>query len=402
MSAVVFLVNGPGELWSITRPVISSLLDKGFSDIFLWILPCQFASGFEREVALKEFSKKIEGVIGPFNFFRTIYEMWLFSKKNSVGLIFQTGGDPFFGRMLRLFTGAKWWAYSYSPFYGHFKADKVLCPYCFDKKRHSKIVGVKLDVVSDFFRDEDDVEGSFFEVCCGDKDVLNRVYKPTILYIPGSRANIRKNAFLYIKQIIYHLKEKKEYGHIILLSPFISEAELSFIATDDLFKQRGVVLCRGDIPSVWRYVDFCLTQPGTNTIELMYAGIPTVVAVPFALVEHISLVGPLGLLFELFPKIGSKLKRTYIKKRLSSKSFYLSWPNKLTNKAIFKELVGDYTPYDIACELFDFIEDKDGVDILKKQLNSLKKDLLSKGSSLVSDTIAECILNSVFNGGKRR
>jgi len=39
---------------------------------------------------------------------------------------------------------------------------------------------------------------------------------------------------------------------------------------------------QGSTPFALRGVDLALTQPGTNTLELLYLRVPTLVAVPYA------------------------------------------------------------------------------------------------------------------------
>ena len=60
---VALLTNGPGELCGWVRPVIAELRKREHS-VSLWLLPCQFASGYERVVASGFGADKLEGPYG--------------------------------------------------------------------------------------------------------------------------------------------------------------------------------------------------------------------------------------------------------------------------------------------------------------------------------------------------
>lgn len=69
--SITLLTNGPGELWGWVRPFAAELLRRGW-EVSLRILPCQFASGEERRIAL---SLGISDVSGPDGSARTVLSL---------------------------------------------------------------------------------------------------------------------------------------------------------------------------------------------------------------------------------------------------------------------------------------------------------------------------------------
>ena len=86
------LTNGPGELWGWARPVAMELRKRGHS-VSLWLLPCQFASGHEREAASLLGVDKLEGPAGA-------ARIWRDMNNERTDYVVQLGGDMIFGMHL--------------------------------------------------------------------------------------------------------------------------------------------------------------------------------------------------------------------------------------------------------------------------------------------------------------
>ena len=89
---IALLTNGPGELWGWVRPFAAELLRRRW-DVSLRILPCQFASGEERRIAL---SLGIPDVTGPESPLRTALSLRKFGKganEPPPEAVVQLGGD---------------------------------------------------------------------------------------------------------------------------------------------------------------------------------------------------------------------------------------------------------------------------------------------------------------------
>ncbi|MBQ3448033.1 MAG: cdisaccharide synthetase, partial [Synergistaceae bacterium] len=104
---ITILTNGPGELWGWVRPVAAELRKRGHS-ISLWILPCQFASGHEREAASLLGVDKLEGPASA-------ARIWQDISYENTDRVIQLGGDIQFGLKLSTSANAPLTCYSYGP-----------------------------------------------------------------------------------------------------------------------------------------------------------------------------------------------------------------------------------------------------------------------------------------------
>jgi Lipid-A-disaccharide synthetase len=100
--------------------------------------------------------------------------------------------------------------------------------------------------------------------------------------------------------------------------------------------------------------DLALTIPGTNTLELGIAGVPSVVCLPLQKPELIPIEGPLQYIAAI-PILGPWLKRKAALAVLSKYKF-VALPNMIANEAIQPELRGDVIPEWIANESLKLLE----------------------------------------------
>ena len=89
-----------------------------------------------------------------------------------------------------------------------------------------------------------------------------------------------------------------------------------------------------------------ITSPGTNTLELGIAGIPSVVCMPLQKMELVPIENPLRYL-ELLPIIGKPIKRALVMAFLSRFKF-VALPNILADELIQPELRGNITVQNVA------------------------------------------------------
>jgi lipid-A-disaccharide synthase len=92
--------------------------------------------------------------------------------------------------------------------------------------------------------------------------------------------------------------------------------------------------------------DVALTVPGTNTAELAILGVPMVVALPLHKPEAIPLDGLVGRIGAL-PVVGPALMRA-IARRFVARKPLVALPNQRAGQAVTPELIGVFTPEDLA------------------------------------------------------
>ncbi|HEX7022831.1 MAG TPA: hypothetical protein VF171_08235, partial [Trueperaceae bacterium] len=112
---------------------------------------------------------------------------------------------------------------------------------------------------------------------------------------------------------------------------------------------QGVLTPRGHrlelVPEDERYAhmqaaDLAVTIPGTNTLELGLAGVPSIVMLPLNRPEAIPLEGP-GHWLALLPLVGTSLKRQAV--RLAAPHFPVALPNSLSGEELMIEIKGRVT-----------------------------------------------------------
>ena len=104
-----------------------------------------------------------------------------------------------------------------------------------------------------------------------------------------------------------------------------------------------------------RTADLAVTIPGTNTLELGIAGVPSVVLLPLNKPEVIPLEGP-GHWLSLLPVVGPALKRRAV--LLAAPHLPVSLPNNLSGEKLMVELKGVLTLDGVLHETLALLEDK--------------------------------------------
>ena len=135
----------------------------------------------------------------------------------------------------------------------------------------------------------------------------------------------------------------------VLLPEFLQKDEI------DLWKKRDIRITFAGESGFPPDVDLAVTQPGTNNLELMHLGIPSIIAIPFAYLDEIPLGGIRHFLCA-FPFLGKKIKRAFLE-RLNKKIHYVSWPNRIARRELQEELRGYFTPRDLAVHIYRRVND---------------------------------------------
>lgn len=326
---ITILTNGPGELWGWVRPVASELRQRGHS-ISLWLLPCPFSSGHEREAASLLGVDKLEG---PSSF----SAMWREAANEHTDKIIQTGGEISFGLRMSKFSGASLTVYSY---------------------RHRKdIQGVKL--LTAYPQQVNNIHSA---IPIGDlvKDSVNMDVTPSglnswqwpedsnsprILFLPGSRPAIRSAVMEWLCELRDRIIKLIPTARIRSLFPqFMPENELR------QWQSEGLNPVRAGAGLAMRHSDYAITQPGTNNFELMHCGLPAIVAAPEKFLKYIPASGVAGMISRL-PLIGDSIRKAALLRTVRKWNGYISLPNRTFKRNILCEMWGNITPLMIAEKL---------------------------------------------------
>ena len=338
---VTVLTNGPGELWGWVRPVAMELRRRGHS-VSLWILPCQFASGHEREAASLLGVDKLEGP-------GSAARLWRGLKDERTDCAVQLGGDLAFGLHLSRSARVPLTCYTYGPKKGLKKGVQVLTAF---PSQALRIPGARPigDLVQDSLLMDAQTPLSNQEAWDWPEDPAS----PRVLFLPGSRPAIRRAALSWLAVMKEVLKALVPSVRVrTLFPPFVPETELR------AWRDAGLDPVRTGAGVAMRGADFALTQPGTNTLELMHCGLPALVIAPASFLELVPVSGLRGMLASL-PLIGKTLRRAAVQRVLDRWNGFISLPNRISGRPILDEAYGDITPQQTAERIAAALRDPEG------------------------------------------
>ncbi|MCL2010597.1 MAG: cdisaccharide synthetase, partial [Synergistaceae bacterium] len=254
---VALLTNGPGELWGWVRPVIAELRNREHS-VSLWLLPCQFASGHERAVASGLGADKLEG---PCSGAWT----WRALAQEKTDCVLQLGGDLLFGRRLAERAGAPLLCYAYDFKKGMEHARVFTACHSMAKSINAKLK-TPVQVIGDLVKDSLLLERGKETAAAGSQE---RSGPPHVLLFPGSRQAIRKLALKWFVEVTGRAKTLvPDVRFTTLFAPFVTEKEFP------IWENAGLNPIRSCAATAMKLADYALTQPGTNTLEMMHCGLP--------------------------------------------------------------------------------------------------------------------------------
>jgi lipid-A-disaccharide synthase len=193
---------------------------------------------------------------------------------------------------------------------------------------------------------------------------------------PGSRPFIREASLKFLAELKRRLDDSGlSIETLTVMSPFATDEE------NGRWEQAGLNPVQKGAGIVLKEADLALTQPGTNTLELLHAGVPAIVAVPFSFLRRIPLSGIMGIIDRSFAGIGW-LKEHYLRS-VSKRRGFLAWPNRIAGYEIMQEMAGDITPEDLAKAVLALLADE------RKRVSQREELLkLSKGSGAADKVVS--------------
>lgn len=343
---ITILTNGPGELWGWVRPVTLELRKRGHS-ISLWILPCQFASGHEREAASLLGVDKLEGPAGA-------SKIWNDITHEKTDRVIQLGGDVNFGIRMSKAANVPLTIYSYWARH-EIKGAKILTAY---PSQTQKVPSAS--AIGDIVKDSLEMDVTPSAINSWNWPKLEG--SPRILFLPGSRPMIRAAALKWLCEVHECLKARIPNIRVrALFSQFMPELEL------DQWQKAGLNPVRCGAGVAMKEADFALTQPGTNNFELMHCGLPGLVVAPEKFLRFVPVSGAIGILANL-PLIGLKLRKAGALRVIKRWGGFISLPNRTAGKKILSELYGDVTPEDAAEEICECVKDAQALNETSTEL----------------------------------
>jgi Lipid A disaccharide synthetase len=325
----------------------------------LFLLPCQFASGAETRIALLLDSSRI---VHPAGFWKNLARR----ERPFPDVVLQLGGDLVYGRALAARNGVPLFSYSYGPKKG-LRACKAVYTACEAMAGPMKSSGrIPVEVVGDLVADA---------LAMDEGDAPWKGPGLRIVIFPGSRPAIRRKALPYMTEFLGFAKNLLPGAQwTVLLYPFCEPEEAH------LWEKAGFTASHAGTGAVLAEADVALTQPGTNTLELLHAGVPSIVAVPDDFVEQVPSPTLLAPLFGL-PGFGPVLKRRAFRRYIGRKGF-LSWPNRLSGREVFPEITGKVSPEALAGRFASYAGNREWIAGTRSTLGKIDRGPSNAASRL--------------------
>ncbi|MCK4923897.1 MAG: hypothetical protein KAS61_02920 [Spirochaetes bacterium] len=377
--------NGPGEVSTWVQPVLEAVRARAdIADKYRVILimhPCQFGSGTEHRVGCS--IDGIEQIVEKRAYMRMLLtgigkRRYNFARE---GIIFSLGGNLMHPVLFRKRIRGKHqlYAYSHNPGWGkQYKTIFVRNSFVKDMYLSRGVPDEKLIITGDLvysslkhLRERNEVRR---ELGIGKGERM-------IVFLPGSREYMTKYLIPLFLKVIDDLTDRVSgLKPFLLKSPYISyeliEESLAIggkikgvdSITGTLHREDGqqgihlpsgkrVAILEGQLDLWGKGVDFAVSIPGTNTLQLAYRGIPALVVAPANKPEIVPIEGAANMV-KWIPLAGTFLIRMAIKSYI--KRYPLTaLPNIYMNEEILPELVGVLETDDITLKIQELLTGED-------------------------------------------
>lgn len=378
---VILTSNGPGELYTWVRPVLAAWrAAEPSARVSVALVPCQFASGGEARVALTFDADHVTSA----SEFRTAAALGRAPaglRSGPGGLVLALGGHSAYALWLarRLKMPAFGYSFHSQPARG---LTRLFVPEGVKSKplRWLGLLGQSAAVEEVGNLVADAVEAA---------EPVAHAGSPHILLLAGSRDAFARLLIPFILAVADQLIDRFPHARFIwpLPSSLSPEAVRDGVAGVDAGVLGGMAGDRrGDrihtpkgavveiISEHARYAhmrcaDVALTIPGTNTLELGIAGVPSVVMLPLNRPEVIPLEGA-GHWLSLIPVFGVPLKRRAVRLFVERLRRPVSLPNRLSGEALMLELTGRVDPVGVSAALSALLEDPERRHALRQRMHA--------------------------------
>ncbi len=368
---IVLVSNGPGELTTWVRPTLAAWrrLDPT-ARVALALIPCQFASGGEAALA-ERFGA--DAVTTPAAFVRGIALrrapaglVEAGQRPSGPGVVLSLGGNGGSAVVLGRRLGFPVLRYSFVPY----RVRGVQRLFVHDERtaRSARLLGTpagRVEVVGNLVADA--LESTAPARPEGD---------PHVLLFAGSRDGFAVHLIPFMLALADALAAR--YPGASFAWPVSALLSADAIAAGIAGRQAatlgGIAGRReGDVvrtpggarvrmvdesqrPGQLRAATVAVTIPGTNTLELGIAGVPSVVMLPLNRPEIIPLEGP-GHWLSLLPLVGRPLKRAAVRLFVERLRYPVSLPNQLTGEPLMVEVKGQVSVQGVAAAVAQLLDD---------------------------------------------
>ena len=371
---VVLTSNGPGELYTWVRPVVDAWrrAEPG-ARVSIAIVPCQFASGAEVEVATRLGADHVTSA--------TQYAAAAALARAPAGLqggpgalVLSLGGGASYAVALARRLGARAFRYAFVPVVTR-GVERLFVP---DERTRARARRFRLPArgAADVAGDRVEVVGNLVADAVRSGRPVERPGHPHVLLLAGSRDAFARHLIPFALAVADRLAARYPDARFVWPVPRslrdatlrdgiagVDRATLGGIAGrregDAVWTPAGArveMVDEGERHAHMRAADVALTIPGTNTLELGIAGVPTVVVLPLNRPEIIPLEGA-GHWLSLLPWVGVPLKRRAVRLFVERLRVPVSLPNRFSGEPLMVELTGHIDPDAVAARMAALLDD---------------------------------------------
>lgn len=377
---VLIVSNGPGELAAWARPVVTRLrAELPEARVTVALVPCPYASG--QEAAAVARWPEGPSVWSPRETLRYVLAGrrpagW---EPADRGVVLFLGGDQLFAALLGLRTGFPVLVYTD----GQARWRRLVSQFLASDRntflalRGARLHGAQVRLVGNLMVD---AVGKVSDPAATRRRLGLRPDSAVLGLLPGSKPfKVRWVTPLFLR--VVELLQARDPGLQVVLhrSAFTPREQLADavenptwrLATGgvggSLVSEDGVdwILTPGGarvrvLPPELHHeglavADVALTVPGTNTAELAILGVPMVVALPLHKPEEIPIDGLAGRIGSI-PLVGRALMRALARRFMARKPL-VALPNQRAGRMVTPEVVGLFTPEELADSVATVVAD---------------------------------------------
>ena len=373
---IVLLTNGPGELYTWAGPMLRAIRAQGTDvRVALGLLPCPFASGQEMRIATELGFDAVSSVAENLAFMAGGPKPKAFQGGFKQGLVIGLGGDVAFPGRIGARLGYPAWRYSFEPYWNAglerlFVHDERTLTKANRQapEGHAENIGNLVADALEFERVPAKAAGLDVLVMAGSRrfevEHMLPYFAAAVEQIAARVPNVR-----------FHWPKSRLLPEEALAVAYSGHkvTDVGGVPTtlehDHVLTPKGArirVALEEERYGLMKLADLALTIPGTNTLELGIAGVPSIVCLPLQKMELIPIENPLRYLGAI-PMVGPGIKRKLVETALSRFKF-VSLPNMIADEAIQLELRGTITPTDVAGHAVRLLEHGDARAGIKARL----------------------------------
>jgi len=391
MDELFIISNSPGEVSGWVKPVSCELLRRNIpAEVTLAVLPCQYASGME-----KEFGAKIDGV-GKAVAFRELYSRAAGSGRK---LVLQLGGDPLFGALLSIRFKCGWMIYTSRPkwrmcvshyFLPDMKAEERFKTCGIPQEKFTRAGNLILDSVPELVS----VHEAKVKMGLGTEE-------ESICFMPGSRPFEYRDGFAFFCLAAQEILRKSPgYSAFLPVAPTVEESRLeeglnraglkwtskNGYAEEIIWGGPGrIKMVRENNFEAIKASRLAVAFPGTNNLQIASLGVPLLMVAPLNEAENIPLDGIPGMIPMSVP-LAKKLKRNLVS-WYNRREKFVSLPNRLAGRSIVPEYRCIMTPSMVADIAYDLLQSPDTLQRITEEYSHVP---LERGACV---KIAEKVIN---------